>query len=71
MSMLEKVIYLADYIEPTRDFPGVDILRKLAYEDINAAMKMGLEMTIDDITSRGITPNHMTIDALNDINKEL
>jgi nicotinate-nucleotide adenylyltransferase len=71
MSMLEKVIYLADYIEPTRDFPGVDILRKLAFEDINAAMKMGLEMTIDDITSRGITPNHTTIDALNGINKEI
>ena len=68
MSMLEKVIYLADYIEPNRDFPGVDKLRELAYKNINSAMRFGLEMTIEDIVSRGITPNHTTIDALNDVN---
>jgi len=68
MSVLEKVIYLADYIEPTRDFPGVDVLRELAYKNINSAMRFGLEMTIEDIRSRGITPNHTTIDALYDVN---
>ena len=67
MSMLEKVIYLADYIEPTREFPDVDLLRKLAYENLDAAMKMGLEISIADIRSRGITPNHTTIDALSDL----
>ena len=30
MSKLDKVIFLADYIEPNRDFPGVDELRKVA-----------------------------------------
>ena len=30
MSKLDKVIFLADYIEPNRDFPGVDELRKMA-----------------------------------------
>ena len=67
MSALEKVIYLADYIEPTRDFPGVDALRKLAYESLDCAMRAGLEITIEDIMSRGIAPNRTTIDALNDL----
>jgi nicotinate-nucleotide adenylyltransferase len=67
MSDLEKVIYLADYIEPMRDFEGVGRLRALAYEDLNAAMRMGLKISIDDLISRGITPNRVTIDALSDL----
>lgn len=42
MRTLEKIIYLADYIEPTRDFPGLDRLRELAYEDLDKAMALGL-----------------------------
>ena len=65
MSGLEKVIYLADYIEPTRDFDGVDILRALAYESLDEAMKMGLELSVYDMKSRGIVPNRTTFDAMN------
>jgi len=64
MTVLEKVIYIADYIEATRDFPGVDELRKKAYTDIDDAMIMGLEMSIDDMLARGITPNDTTYKAL-------
>jgi len=66
MSMLEKVIYIADYIESTRDFPGIDILREAAYKDINKALTIGLNMTIDDLETRGITPNKSTYDALSE-----
>ena len=34
MTGLDKIVYLADKIEPTRDYPGVDVLRSLAQEDI-------------------------------------
>jgi len=64
MTTLEKVIYLADYIEPNRDFDGVETLRKLAYENLDEAMIMGLEMTVSDIAARGITPNTASLDAL-------
>ncbi len=37
MSLVEKIIFLADAIEPGRNYPGVDEIRKLAYEDIDAA----------------------------------
>ena len=33
-------------MEPNRDFPGVEALRSLAYEDIDKALKLGLEMTL-------------------------
>ena len=57
MSMPEKILYMADYIEPTRDFEGVERLRALAYEDIDAAMESGLRMSLEDIESRG-QPTH-------------
>ena len=46
MTQLEKILYLADYIEPTRSFEGVEPLRKLAYEDLDRAMLLGLEMSL-------------------------
>lgn len=65
MSMLEKVIYLADYIEPTRDFDGVEPLRALAYEDIDKALLMGMEMTIEEMKQRG-NPIHRNTRAARD-----
>ncbi len=53
MSLLDKIIYVADYIEPTRDFPNVDTLRELAYSDLNAAVRLGLEMAIDLLRKQG------------------
>ena len=53
MTLLEKIIYLADYIEPSRDFPGVNDLRACVYEDLDRGMLMGLEMTIDEMTEMG------------------
>lgn len=64
MSLLEKILYMADYIEPTRDFEGVDELRELAYRDLDEAMILGLEMSLEDITSRGEPPHENTVSAL-------
>jgi nicotinate-nucleotide adenylyltransferase len=65
MTLLEKIIYIADYIEPTRAFDGVDELRRLAYEDLDRAIIMGLEMSIDDLNSRGDRqPHPVTLEAL-------
>ena len=53
MTCLEKIIYLADYIEPNRCFDGVERIRALSYESLDAAMEDGLRMTMEDLTSRG------------------
>ena len=53
MTVLEKIIYLADYIEPNRCFDGVERIRALSYESLDAAMEDGLRMTMEDLISRG------------------
>ncbi|MBP3483728.1 MAG: nicotinate (nicotinamide) nucleotide adenylyltransferase [Oscillospiraceae bacterium] len=63
MTLLEKIIYMADYIEPNRDFPGVEELRRLAYEDLDKAMALGLEMSLEDIKSSGQEPYKDTVEA--------
>ena len=58
MELLEKILYVADYMEPNRDFPGVEELRYWAYTDIDKALKLGLTMTLDMLKSqkRQISP---------------
>lgn len=58
MTALEKVIYLADFIEPTRDFPGVDTLRRTVWEDLDRGLLMGLEMTVEEMQKMG-NPIHV------------
>lgn len=46
MSNLDKIIFLADYIEPGRTFQGVEEVRKVAFEDLDEAVLMALKNTI-------------------------
>ena len=64
MNLLEKIIYVADYMEPNRDFPGVERLRELAYSDITAALKLGLEMTLEHLKRQGNEVSPESRDAL-------
>lgn len=70
MNTLQKIIYVADYMEPNRDFEGVDTLRRLAVTNLDDALKMGLEMTTVLLQQQGrqICPD--SLDALNDLKKE-
>ena len=63
MTKLEKIIYLADYIEPSRDFPGVDKLRKVCYEDLDKGLLLGLEMTTEEMTAMGNPVHRATVEA--------
>ncbi len=63
MTLLEKIIYLADYIEPSRVFPGVDELREMCYRDLNRGLLMGLEMSIEEMQSMGNPVHHATVEA--------
>lgn len=65
MTLLEKIIYMADYIEPTRAFEGLEELRALAYEDLDRALLMGLMMSYEDMKERGIVPHGRTMSAAN------
>lgn len=65
MSMLDKIIYIADYIEPGRNFPRVEELRNAAYDDINRGVLMAMESTIKYIIERGQLLDTMTVKARN------
>ena len=70
MNLLEKIIYVADYMEPCRDFPGVEKLRELAFSNIDAALKLGLEMTLVHLANQGNEVSPESREALAWLNKE-
>lgn len=53
MSLLEKIIYVADYVEPNRTLPYVDELRHLAFTDLDAAVMLGLRKTLEHLAVLG------------------
>lgn len=53
MTLLDKIAYMADYIEETRDFDGVKTARKLAAHNLNKAMLYGLNASLRDLVRRG------------------
>ena len=69
MNLLEKIIYIADYIEPNRIIPGVEGLRRLAFTDLDAAMKLGLEMTLEHLNRQGAEVSPESREALEWLNR--
>ncbi len=63
MTTLEKILYLADYIEPTRDFCDLTELRTLAFSDLDGAMLLGLEMAVRDLGERGVVVHSNSVRA--------
>lgn len=65
MTTLEKIVYLADKLEPARDYDGVDELRKLATTDIDKAIIGVFDGTIKLLVDRGEIISVDTIEARN------
>ncbi len=64
MSVLEKIIYVADYMEPNRDFSGVERLRQLAVTDLDQALRCGLTMTLELLKEQGRTISPQSLEAV-------
>jgi len=65
MSILEKIIYIADYIEPLRKFSGVEELRSLSKINLDAAIMQSLENTIKFVISQKGLLHIDTVEARN------
>lgn len=65
MSSLEKIVFIADYIEPGRKFSGVKEIRKIAFNDIDKAILITLEDTIKHVLSKGTLIHALTVSARN------
>lgn len=63
MTTLEKILYVADYMEPNRDFDGVERLRELAYRDLDSALLLGVETTIQEMRDRQLPVHSNTLQA--------
>jgi len=71
MSMLEKIIYIADIIEPLRSFEGVEELRKEAVVDINRAVLLALDGSIRYVLSKGAMLHVDTVNSRNYLLNEI
>ena len=64
MNTLEKIIYVADYVEPNRNFDGVERLRHFAYTDLDSALALGLTMTVELLYRQGREISPESLQAL-------
>lgn len=71
MTLLDKVVCLADYMEPGRDFPGVNNIRELANHSLEEALAAGFDSTIGHLLSRRQIIFPLTVLARNDLIKQL
>lgn len=65
MDLVEKIIWLADYIEPGRCFPGVDAIRTLAEQSLDQALLKGLDNGMLYVISRGWLLHPLSVHARN------
>ena len=57
MSKIEKILFVADAAEPTRDYEGVSALREIALRDLDEACRTALENTLRHLREKGIEPD--------------
>lgn len=67
MSLLEKIVFTADFISADRKYPGVDEVRRMAESSLEEAMEEGLNFTIKQLCDRRQPIYADTIHAYNDI----
>lgn len=67
MTKLDKIIYLADMIEPSRDYPGVDELRKIATINLNKALLTAFDRALTYVISKKQLIHPDTVTARNEI----
>lgn len=65
MSLLEKIIFMGDYIEPSRSFNGIEEIRNLAYKDLDGAMLLALDTNLKFLLEKGKLISRDTIEARN------
>lgn len=65
MTMLEQIVYLADFISADRDYPDVDVIRKETEKGIEYGLLYGTAYTIKSVAKRQIPLHPLTVEAYN------
>ena len=71
MELLDKIIFLADYIEPSRDFPGINIIRRNAQKNLDAAVLSAYDATIRHLLDQKEYIYELTFLGRNDLIKHM
>lgn len=71
MSTLEKCLYLADFCEPGRAFPGVDEVRRLAATSLDDAVAEAARMSLGSLLARGRGIAVGGVELYNELNDRL
>lgn len=66
MTLLEKIVYVADFISADRDYPDVDVVRRLADISLEHAILYTSRYTVEDLVKRDIPVHPSTLDCYND-----
>ncbi len=67
MSLLEKIIFLADYIEPHRNFPGVELIREKTKIDLDEGLLVAYNATISHLLKNDAYIYDLTFTGRNDL----
>ena len=67
MSLLEKVIFIADFISDDRDYNDIETIRSAAWESLEKAMMIGLDFTLKEIVGRRQTLHPDSINLYNEL----
>ena len=67
MTILDKIIYIADMIEPTRSYNGVEELREAAFKNLDEAMLKALQFTLRFNIQKGTVIHPDTLSAWNSL----
>ena len=67
MTLLDKVLFVADFISADRDYPGVERMREKAYISLEDAMLEGLQFTINELVENAWPVHEDSIRAYNEL----
>lgn len=67
MSTLDKIIFVADYLEPGRVYPGVEALRSKAKEGLNFVVLAAIQQTVDYLFEKNAPIHPRVLEAYNEI----
>jgi len=67
MSLLEKVLFTADFTSADRNYPDVAVMRGKAAVSLNEAIRYGVEYTIRDLMEQGRPVHPDTLAVYNDV----
>lgn len=67
MTKLDKIVFLADFIEPSRDYPHVDVLRRIAAKDLDEAVLAAYDQTLRYLVHEGQMIHAAAVEGRNEL----